>query len=264
MLGNRTFLISILALLALVLLLSGAVFFRVVIISEIPVADFWDILGWQAASWFPWLILFTILTQPFGSNIRKHIQNWNIAGHIIAALMLSGLNVLWFKWFSENFSPFLGLENTRYGVFPWFFIFWFFFGMLLYWGSTSYFGLVGGRNGPSNTSRATKPLIVKTGKVSEVIKPEEVIWIEAQDYYSVLHLKDRRPWIKKTMRDLEGSLDPESFIRVHRSTIININFLKQIEKGPTGKNFAIMNDGTKRPISRQGWRFLKARLKTTK
>ena len=104
--------------------------------------------------------------------------------------------------------------------------------------------------------------MVKTGKISEVIKPKDVQWIEAQDYYSVLHLEGRQSWIKMTMKELEKTLDPNSFVRVHRSTIINVDHLKQIKTESNGKYSAIMNDGKKRPISRQGWRDLKKILKT--
>ncbi|MHA1544123.1 MAG: LytTR family DNA-binding domain-containing protein, partial [Alphaproteobacteria bacterium] len=107
-------------------------------------------------------------------------------------------------------------------------------------------------------------LVVKTGKVSEVIKPKNVLWIEAQDYYSVLHLNGRQSWIKMTMKELEKTLEPDAFVRIHRSTIININHLKQIKTESSGKYSAIMIDGKKRPISRQGWRDLKKILKTPK
>ena len=263
-LGLRNFFYSMFALLAVVTLLAGAIFYRVVYFSDNPVAGFWEIFLWQFVSWFPWVLIFAVFSLPKGKIVRQGIQRWNIPSHIVAAFTVAALNVLWFKWFSENFSPFLGVENTRYGVFQWFFIFWFFFNLFLYWGSAFYFGLVRGINERTFSSKIEKHLVVKTGKVSEVIKPSEVFWIEAQDYYSVLHLKDSRSWIKKTMRDLENNLDTESFVRVHRSTIINIHFLKQIEKGPTGKNFAIMKDGAKRSMSRQGWRSLKKVLKTAK
>lgn len=252
-----------LGLLALVVMLAIVVYFRIVIFSEASDAGFLEILLWQLASWLPWLLVFAVAVLPFAAKAQDAVRSWNAAAHVIAAIVTATLATLWFKLISENFSPFLGLEQTRYGVFPWFFIFWFFFGLFVYWGSTSFFGLTRSPIELSTGKTGKARLVVKTGKVSEVIKPDNVMWIEAQDYYSVLHLNEKQSWIKMTMKELETSLDPDKFVRVHRSTIININFLKEILKDSPGKYTAVMSDGKKRPISRQGWRDLKKLLKTS-
>ncbi|MHA1543521.1 MAG: hypothetical protein ACTSU8_00110, partial [Alphaproteobacteria bacterium] len=140
---NKRFLYSSAGLVAIVVMIAAAVFFRVVIIADEPVAEFWEILVWQAASWLPWVFLFAMLTLAFGAKAREVIRRWNLAAHVVAAVVAASASTLWFKLVSENTSPFLDMEETRYGVFPWFFIFWFFFGLFMYWGSISYFGLVG-------------------------------------------------------------------------------------------------------------------------
>jgi hypothetical protein len=257
---KKQFLYSIAGLAVIVVLVTSVIFFRVVIFSDKPVAEFREILVWQAVSWLPWGFVLALIALPFGTKLQDMIKCWNLAAHVITAVVIATAATLWFKLVSENISPFLGLEGTRFGVFPWFFIFWFFFGLFLYWGAVSTFGLAG--QGPPEKPSRTR-LVVKTGKVSEVIKPGDVLWIEAQDYYSVLHLNERQSWIKMTMKELESTLDPATFLRIHRSTIININHLKQIKTESSGKYSAIMNDGKKRPISRQGWRDLKKILKTT-
>ncbi|MEE8295767.1 MAG: LytTR family DNA-binding domain-containing protein [Sphingomonadales bacterium] len=258
---HKKFIAPSLGLAAVVVLVATAVFFRVVVLGDKPVATFMEILLWQGASWLPWVLVIGLLTLPFGAKARTAIRQWNPAAHVVAAVVVATTSTLWFKLISENISPFLGMEETRYGVFPWFFIFWFFFGLFMYWGGISFFGLIG-QQAPSNNKKSEALLVVKTGKVSEVIKPKDVLWIEAQDYYSVLHLEGRQSWIKMTMKELEKTLDSTSFVRVHRSTIINVDHLKQIKTETTGKYSAIMNDGKKRPISRQGWRDLKKVLKS--
>ncbi len=261
---NKKFFYAAAGLAAIIVLVAAAIFFRVGVLGNNPVATFWEILGWQGAAWVPWVLVIGLLTLPFGVKARTAIRRWNPATHVVAAVVIASTSTLWFKLISENISPFLGLEETRYGVFPWFFIFWFFFGLFMYWGGLGFFGLVGQQAPPDSGKKPNARLVVKTGKVSEVIKPRDVLWIEAQDYYSVLHLKDRQSWIKMTMKELEKILDIDTFVRIHRSTIININHLKQIKTESSGKYSAIMNDGKKRPISRQGWRDLKKNLKTTK
>lgn len=260
---NRKFLVSSFGLAAIIILISTAIFFRVVIISDIPAATFLEILGWQALSWLPWALLIAFASLDFGKKVREAIPRWTAPAHIVGAIIIATLSTLWFKFISENLSPFLHLEGTRYGVFPWFFIFWFFFGLFLYWGCVSFFGMAS--LGSGQAGKPSEPrLVVKTGKVSEVIKPKDVHWIEAQDYYSVLHLADRQSWIKMTMKELEETLDASTFVRIHRSTIINVNHLNQIKTEAAGKYSAIMKDGKIRPISRAGWRDLKKVLKTTK
>lgn len=261
---KKRFIYSSAGLAVIVILIASAIFFRVVILSDNPVAQFWEILVWQAGSWLPWVCVLALIALPFGAKLQDIIKRWNPAAHVVAAVVVATASTLWFKLISENISPFLDLEGTRYGVFPWFFIFWFFFGLFLYWGAVATFGLAGEgvSSGPAKKSQVR--LVVKRGKVSEVIKPADVLWIEAQDYYSVLHLEGRQSWIKMTMKQLESALDPATFVRIHRSTIINVNHLKQIKTETSGKHTAIMNDGKKRAISRQGWRELKKILKTPK
>jgi len=254
---NKKFLFASLGLMVFFTLLAGTVFYRVVYFSDTPVTTFAEVLAWQIFSWLPWFAVFSVASLPFGKKVQAGVRNWNLAAHILAAVAVSVAATLWFKLVSENFSPFLGMEETRFGVFRWFFIFWFFLNLFLYWGSVSFFGLAGA----VETGRQEKPgkarLVVKSGKVSEVVKPENVVWIEAQDYYSVLHLGDKQSWIKMTMKELEKALDPTTFIRIHRSTIINVNHLKKIKTEASGKYSAVMREGKTRPISRKGWRDLK-------
>ncbi len=261
---NKRFLLASLGLFGVIVLVSTAVFFRVEVLSELGVSTFAEILGWQVLSWLPWFLIIGLGALPLGGAVRGQVRRWNLAAHLVAAVAVASASTLWFKLVSETVSPFLGLEHTRYGVFPWFFIFWFFFGLFLYWGSVNFFGLSGATQNPEPAAPGKPRLVVKTGRVSEVVKPENVLWIEAQDYYSVLHLAEKQSWIKMTMKELEAALDPGSFVRIHRSSIINVNHLKQIRTEASGKYSAVMRDGRVRPISRAGWRNLKKILKTTK
>jgi LytTr DNA-binding domain len=228
------------------------------------------VLAWQALSWLP-LLMFALLleTAPTGRGGGK-LRTLHPLAHLGFAIVFAFVLTFWFKAASEWTSPYLDFRGTRYGVFPWFFIFWFFIQLLLYWVVIAFYGLL--PEGLARLSGLTfagagapaRRLVVKTGKISEVIDPADVLWVEAQDYYSVLHLKDRQAWVKMTMAEIERILNPAHFVRVHRSTIVNVNFLDRLEQTAGGKYLAILRDGQKRPISRQGWRGLKALLKTSR
>jgi two-component system LytT family response regulator len=78
-----------------------------------------------------------------------------------------------------------------------------------------------------------KSLMVKEGGRIIFLQTSEIIWIEAADYYVILHLNGVSHVIRETLSYLEENLDPELFSRVHRSSIVNIKYIKEIQ--PYGK-----------------------------
>jgi len=78
-----------------------------------------------------------------------------------------------------------------------------------------------------------KRMMVKDGGKIIFLQTEEIIWIEAADYYVVLHFADKSHVIREAMSNLELKLDPEQFVRIHRSSIVNISYIKELQ--PYGK-----------------------------
>lgn len=79
---------------------------------------------------------------------------------------------------------------------------------------------------------------------------EEIMFLEASGDYTILTTKNDQFVSSSGIGKLEEILNPETFIRVHRSTIININFLKEIEKHFNGGMMVKMNSGKSFPVSR--------------
>lgn len=79
---------------------------------------------------------------------------------------------------------------------------------------------------------------------------EEIMFLEASGDYTILSTKADQFVSSSGIGKLEEILNPESFIRVHRSTIININFLKEIEKHFNGGMIVKMQNGKSFPVSR--------------
>lgn len=79
---------------------------------------------------------------------------------------------------------------------------------------------------------------------------EEIMFLEASGDYTILTTKNDQFVSSSGIGKLEEILNPEIFIRVHRSTIININFLKEIEKHFNGGMVVKMNNGKSFPVSR--------------
>jgi hypothetical protein len=82
-------------------------------------------------------------------------------------------------------------------------------------------------------------------------------YAEAQDDYVALASEGRKPK-QQTIASLEACLDPERFVRVHRSYIVNFERVVRIEPYGKDSRLAILADGTRLPVSRAGY----ARLKT--
>jgi two-component system LytT family response regulator len=65
---------------------------------------------------------------------------------------------------------------------------------------------------------------------------------------------------EQTMADVEASLDPRQFVRIHRSYVLNVERLARVELYAKDSRIAILTDGTKLPVSRTGYQRLQAVL----
>jgi two-component system LytT family response regulator len=92
-------------------------------------------------------------------------------------------------------------------------------------------------------------LIKETSRVF-FLKVDEINWIEAADYYVNLHTASKTHLLRETMADLETRLDPAKFLRIHRSAIVNLQRVKEVQSRPGGEYFAVMKDGTQLKSSR--------------
>lgn len=83
------------------------------------------------------------------------------------------------------------------------------------------------------------------------VNPEEIIWIEAANNYSILHLSDhRRLMPREPLSVLEERLGETQFARINRSTIVQINQVKELHPTAYGDYAVVMQDGTRFPLSR--------------
>ncbi|MCS0582708.1 LytTR family DNA-binding domain-containing protein [Massilia pinisoli] len=96
-------------------------------------------------------------------------------------------------------------------------------------------------------------VLIRDGARVQVIPVDRIDYVEAQDDY-VAFFADGRQWLKnQRMAELENQLDPQAFLRVHRSYIVNLSAIARIE--PTGKDghCAVLKSGARIPISRSGY-----------
>lgn len=100
--------------------------------------------------------------------------------------------------------------------------------------------------------QAISRILVRDGVKDVLLRTEAIEWIESANYYSSLHSKGRTYLIRETTSQLSEKLDPGSFIRIHRSAIINLRFVKEIYREGPDEGTVVMLDGKRFSMSKAG------------
>jgi two-component system LytT family response regulator len=100
-------------------------------------------------------------------------------------------------------------------------------------------------------------IVVKTGTQIKIIPIDTVKYLESYDDYVKIHTKDGMYLKNKTMAFFEKSLDPNQFVRIHRSFIIKVDQLAKLEPYEKDSYIAALTSGEKLNISKSGYARLK-------
>ncbi|MGA8599069.1 MAG: LytTR family DNA-binding domain-containing protein [Bryobacteraceae bacterium] len=82
------------------------------------------------------------------------------------------------------------------------------------------------------------------------VKTRDVQWIESAGNYARLHVASRKHEIRETLSSLEGRLNPQEFVRIHRSTIVNLHFVKEVHPWFHGYHLVVLEGGQELRMSR--------------
>jgi two-component system LytT family response regulator len=93
-------------------------------------------------------------------------------------------------------------------------------------------------------------LVVKSSGSTRFIRVTEIDWIEAAGVYVNLHVGGQQFLYRVPLQELSGRLDPRRFVRVHRSAIVNIESIVQLEPISHGEFDLVLNDGARTRVSR--------------
>lgn len=102
----------------------------------------------------------------------------------------------------------------------------------------------------SKLAHLTNRLVIKSSGKILFLSLDEVIWIEAYDYYVKVHIKGKYYLLRESMKNMESRLPGEQFVRIHKSSIININYLKELEPSFNGEYAVHLTTGEKLKLSR--------------
>jgi len=95
--------------------------------------------------------------------------------------------------------------------------------------------------------------VVKDGARVHVIPVAKLDYVAAQDDYVALHSEGRSYLKQQPIAAVEALLDPASFVRIHRSAIVNLERVARIEPYGKESRIAILSDGARLPVSRSGY-----------
>jgi len=105
-------------------------------------------------------------------------------------------------------------------------------------------------NGSGETPAAMARFVVRSGGRVSFVSVEEIDWIEAAGNYAIFHVGNKNHMVRETMSGLETRLPADRFMRVSRSTIVNLRRVKELCSLPVGNHAAVLLDAQRVPITR--------------
>ncbi|GGF56813.1 LytR/AlgR family response regulator transcription factor [Alteromonas lipolytica] len=104
-------------------------------------------------------------------------------------------------------------------------------------------------------------LAIKDGSEVTRVNVADIQWIDAAGDYMCVHALDGMHIMRKTMKELEQELNPQLFVRVHRSAIANIRYVKKLVSHISGEYHLILSNDTELKVSRSHRDKVKAAMK---
>ena len=100
-------------------------------------------------------------------------------------------------------------------------------------------------------------VVLKTGSDIHFLKPADIIWVESQADFVKVHTTGAAQLVRETLQSLEQRLDPAKFLRIHRSSLVNLDHVKKVTPALYGDYTVLMSNDTKLRLSRRNREKLK-------
>jgi two-component system, LytTR family, response regulator len=112
--------------------------------------------------------------------------------------------------------------------------------------------LNGLRNVADGSSAYASRFLVRDGDKEILLASGKIDWIEAADYYCCLHVGSRSYMLRESLAELMGKLDPRHFVRIHRSSIVNLDRIREIYRDGQTEGSVVLTTGATLRMSRSG------------
>lgn len=234
--------------------------------AHLPFA-LWELVVWE---WSSNLVLLALVPALIAFERRVPIQfgllRRNLPWHALGALVFSAIHVSamvalrklsyafmggsydFGPWLREFFYEFLKDGRAYAGIMSTVLVYRFL--LLRLQGEARLLGEPDEGAAVEPVERPERFLVRKLGK-EFLVAAAEVEWLQASANYVNLHVRGRDYPLRTTMSAIEPRLDPGRFVRVHRSYMINLDCLGQIEPLESGDARLLMRDGMSIPCSRR-------------
>ncbi len=93
-------------------------------------------------------------------------------------------------------------------------------------------------------------IAVKSGGYVHFVRTNDLQYVEAAGNYVRLHVSAKSYLLRETMNDIQAKLNPRQFVRIHRSTLVNVDAVKELQPWFGGSSVVILTDGTRLNMSR--------------
>lgn len=104
--------------------------------------------------------------------------------------------------------------------------------------------------GKRKSYRPPRRIMVKSSGRIFFVREDEIDWIDAERDYICIHNAGRKYLIRERISEMEKQLPSERFLRIHRSTIVNVDRIRELHPLSYGEYAVILHDGTKLTLSR--------------
>jgi len=108
--------------------------------------------------------------------------------------------------------------------------------------------------------RSPDRIMIRSGGRILFLRAEEIDWIAAEDNYVGLHVGRETYLLRNTMASMEERLNPAMFLRIHRSTIVNLDRIRELKPLFHGDYSVLLHDGTKLTLARTSYEGLRKLL----
>src|SRR5262249_23753153 len=102
----------------------------------------------------------------------------------------------------------------------------------------------------SNPRQGPQRFVVRSKGKVEIVKVDDIDWIEAEHNYVRLHIGNTVHAVRQPIREIETRLQPDSFLRIHRSLIVNVDRIRSLQSCGYGEYLVVLKNGKSLPLSR--------------
>ena len=216
-----------------------------------------EILFSQVALWSVWAILSLLIIQ-LGRQFPFQRDRWisPLIVHLFASIFIALVYIAFYasfvgyvretlnwSWLSGNYMDFLSLRFSFD-----FAVYWLVLG--IYYAISYFYGNRPPEASAIQNSGYRERLAIKSNGHIRFVKVEHIDWIEAADQYVKIHAGSKTHLLRESMNEIQKKLSPKNFLRIHRSTIVNIERITELQPYQKGDYIVLLDTGESLKLSR--------------